>query len=216
MITVRRGPDAAGDRPTDRPGQASLRTRYLRAHVPVLLWLLMTVLTGFAQQTLPVAHWLSVHLFLLGAVSSAILVWSEHFAVTLLHTRPPDQRWSHVRLVAANVAVAGVVVGVWSETPALTTGFCLLLVAAVGAHLVVLARLGRGALTGRLGVVVGYYRVAAVALVAGAGLGWLLATGGAGPERYGGLRLAHLHITLLGWVGLPVRHRGQSLLPQRI
>ena len=197
-------PGRPDGRPTHRLGHSDLRTRQLRAHVPVVGWLALTLLAGAAQQTSPVAHWLSVHLFLLGAVTSAVLVWSEHFAVALLHAPPPAPRWSTARLATANVAVAGVVVGVWAEVPALTGGACLLLVAAVVAHLVVLVRLGRGALGGRLAPVVGYYRVAAVALVAGALLGWLLAVGAAGGERYAGLRLAHLHVTLLGWVGLPV------------
>lgn len=204
MSTIRIGPARTDGPPPSRPERSSPRTRHLRSHAPVVGWLLLTLLAGTAQGKLPVAHWLSVHLFLLGAVTSAILTWSEHFAVTLLHARLPDERWSTVRLVAVNAAVAGVVLGVWSELPLLTGGACLLLVAAVAAHLVVLVRMGRGAFGGRLRPVVGYYRVASVALIAGAVLGWLLAVGGAAPERYDTLRLAHLHVTLLGWIGLPV------------
>jgi nitrite reductase (NO-forming) len=170
----------------------------------VAAWLGLALLAATAERTLPVARWLAVHLFLLGAATTAILLWSEHFAVALLHARQPDERWSEARLLGANLAVLGVLTGVWAELPALTGAACLLLVAAVTAHLVVLVRLGRGALGGRLKPVVGYYRAAAAALVAGAVLGWSLAAGVLGDRLHAGLRLAHIHVMLLGWIGLPV------------
>ncbi|MEV7861378.1 radical SAM protein [Streptomyces hirsutus] len=132
------------------------------------------------------------------------MLWSEHFAVAMLHAELPDRRWSDVRPAGVNLGVVGVLAGVWADLPALTGAGCALLVGAIGAHLVVLVRLGRGALGGRLAPVVGYYRAAAAALIVGAVLGWLLATGRAGPQHHGELRLAHVHVTLLGWIGLPV------------
>ncbi|QNE74300.1 multicopper oxidase domain-containing protein [Streptomyces finlayi] len=182
-----------------------VKARHLRAHVLVVAWLAAALLAVAAQGTLPVARWLAVHMFLLGAVTTAILIWSEHFAVALLHAKVPDARWSAARLGTANLAVAGLIVGMWTASPALTAVSATLLVAAAVAHLVMLIRLGRGALGGRLKPIVAYYRVATAALIAGAVLGGLLATGGAGgPDRYAGLRLAHIHVTLLGWIGLPV------------
>ncbi|MEU0088929.1 multicopper oxidase domain-containing protein [Streptomyces sp. NPDC006274] len=182
-----------------------MRTRHLRAHVLVVAWLASALFAVAAQESLPVAHWLAVHMFLLGAVTTAILIWSEHFAVALLHARTTDARSSAARLGAANLAVAGLLIGVWTASPALTAVSATLLVGAAVAHLVMLVRLGRGALNGRLKPIVSYYQVATAALIAGAVLGGLLATGAAaGPERYAGLRLAHIHVTLLGWIGLPV------------
>lgn len=184
---------------------SGVRARHLRAHILVVAWLALALLAVAAGETLPVAHWLAVHMFLLGAVTTAILIWSEHFAVALLHAEVPDGRWSAARLGAANLAVAGLLTGVWAASPVVTAVSATLLVAAAVAHLVTLVRLGRGALGGRLKPVVSYYRVATAALIAGAVLGGLLATGGAvGPDRYAGLRLAHIHVTLLGWIGLPV------------
>ncbi|MBQ0827094.1 multicopper oxidase domain-containing protein [Streptomyces tagetis] len=191
-------------RPAGRFRASGSRVRHLAAHVLIALWLLLALLAAGVQQTLPVARWLAVHLFLLGGAGTAILVWSEHFAVALLHAPPPGRRASDARLAGFTAAVTGVLAGVWADVPVLTGAACALLVAVVTAHLVMLVRLGRGALGGRLAPVVPYYRAAAVALIAGAVLGWLLATGGAGPQRYAGLRLAHLHVTLLGWIGLPV------------
>ncbi|MFE6287737.1 multicopper oxidase domain-containing protein [Streptomyces sp. NPDC057877] len=192
--------------PTRRGGYrpASLKARHLRAHVLVVGWAALALVAAFAQQSLPLARWLAIHLFLLGAVTTALVIWSEHFATALLHAQPPDERWSTARLAAVNVAVAGLLTGVWADLPVLTGAACALLLAAVTAHLVVLVRMGRGALGGRLAPVVGYYRAATAALLGGAVLGWLLASGHAGPGSYAGLRLAHVHLTLLGWIGLPV------------
>ncbi|MFE1311904.1 multicopper oxidase domain-containing protein [Streptomyces sp. NPDC058755] len=197
-------PEATAGRYPSRFRQSGLKARHLRAHIVVVAWVILALLAATAQQTLPVARWLAIHLFLLGAATTAIVVWSEHFAVALLHARRPDQRWSDARLVAVNLAVAGVLTGVWADQPAMTGAACALLVGAITAHLVVLVRMGRGALGGRLTPVVGFYRVAAGAMIAGVVLGGLLATGHTGPGQYAGLRLAHIHVMLLGWIGLPV------------
>lgn len=197
-------PQVTGSRYPSRFKQSGLKARHLRAHALVVAWLTLALPAATAQQTLPVARWLAIHLFLLGAATTAIVIWSEHFAVALLHAELPDERWSDARLAAVNLAVAGVLVGVWADVPVLTGAACALLVAAVTAHLVVLVRLSRGALGGRLAPIAGFYRVAAAALILGSVLGWLLATGRAGPQAYVGLRLAHVHVTLLGWIGLPV------------
>ncbi|MFJ9669091.1 multicopper oxidase domain-containing protein [Streptomyces sp. NPDC101219] len=210
MTTVADGPTGTGDAsgPAKYPNRfraSGVQARHLRAHVLVAAWLGLALLAAAVQETMPVARWLSVHMFLLGAVTTAVLIWSEHFAVALLHARIPDQRWSTARLVTANLAVAGLLLGVWTATAVLTAVSAASLVAAAGAHLVMLVRLGRGALGGRLKPIVSYYRAATAALIAGAVLGWMLSSGGAGgPGRYAGLRLAHLHVTLLGWIGLPV------------
>ncbi|MGW4896090.1 multicopper oxidase domain-containing protein [Kitasatospora sp. NPDC004240] len=190
--------------PQAAAGKPDRRTRYARAHLLVAAWLGLALLAATAERTLPVARWLAVHLFLLGAATTAVLLWSEHFAVALLHARQPSERWSTVRLYGANLAVLGVLTGVWAELPVLTGAACLLLVAAVAAHLVVLVRLGRGALGGRLAPVVGYYRAAAAALLVGVLLGWSLAVAPLGERAHAGLRLAHIHVVLFGWIGLPV------------
>ncbi|PWI20242.1 nitrite reductase [Streptomyces sp. Act143] len=197
-------PAVGGGRPAGRFKESSLRGRHLAAHVVVAAWAVLALLAASAQQTLPVARWLAIHLFLLGAATTAIVVWSEHFAVALLHAPRPDRRWSDARLTGVNSGVVGVLAGVWADLPVLTGAGCALLITAVTAHLVVLVRMGRGAVGGRLAPLADYYRAAAAALVVGAVLGWLLATGRAGPRHFAGLKLAHVHVTLLGWIGLPV------------
>ncbi|MDW8804483.1 multicopper oxidase domain-containing protein [Streptomyces scabiei] len=197
-------PAVGGDRPPSRFKASGPRSRHLTAHVLVAGWAVLALSAAGAQQTLPVARWLAIHLFLLGAATTAIVVWSEHFAVAMLHAPLPDRRWSDARLAGVNFGVAGVVTGVWADAPVLTGVGCALVAAAIAAHLVVLVRMGRGALGGRLAPIADYYRAGAAALITGAVLGWLLATGRAGPGHYTGLKLAHVHVTLLGWIGLPV------------
>ncbi|MFD5945019.1 multicopper oxidase domain-containing protein [Streptomyces collinus] len=210
MTSIADRPTETGDasEPAKYPNRfraSGVKARHLRAHVLVVAWLGLALLAAAAQETMPVARWLSVHMFLLGAVTTAILIWSEHFAVALLHAKIPDERRSTARLATANLAVTGLLLGVWTATTVLTAVSAALLVAAAGAHLMMLIRLGRGALGGRLKPIVSYYRAATAALIAGAVLGWMLSGGGAGgPDRYAGLRLAHIHVTLLGWIGLPV------------
>ncbi|OMI36832.1 multicopper oxidase, type 3 [Streptomyces sparsogenes DSM 40356] len=197
-------PVAAGSRSPHRLKQSGLKARHRRAHLLVVAWIVLALSAATAQQTLPVARWLAIHLFLLGGATTAIVIWSEHFAVALLHAELPGERWSDARLASVNLAVAGILIGVWADLPVLIGIACALLVAAITAHLVVLVRMGRGALGGRLAPIVGFYRVAAAALAVGAVLGWMSATGHAGPGDYAGLRQAHLHVMLLGWIGLPV------------
>ncbi|MFP8883876.1 multicopper oxidase domain-containing protein [Streptomyces mangrovi] len=199
---------AGADGPARYPNRfraSGVRARHLRAHVLIVAWLAAALLAVAVREPLPVARWTAVHMFLLGAATTAVLVWSEHFAVAMLHAGMPRARWSAARLGAANLAVAGLLAGVWAASPTLTAVSATLLVAAAVAHLVMLVRLGRGALRGRLKPIASYYQAATAALIAGAVLGGLLATGGVGgPGGYAGLRLAHIHATLLGWIGLPV------------
>ncbi|GIH81255.1 hypothetical protein Plo01_76840 [Planobispora longispora] len=195
-IRIEKGPPTAAP-----PRRASW---HLRANAIVVGWLALTVVVALAGEALPAPRWLLIHVFLLGAVSTAILIWSEHFTVALLRARTPEPRWSLTRLAVLNagtVAVlAGVAVGPWP-------------VAAVGAgavvgvvlwHAAVLVMLVRRALPGRFGHVIGWYVAAAGALAAGGTLGGLLAAHvghGAAHER---LHAAHAEVNLLGWVGLTV------------
>jgi nitrite reductase (NO-forming) len=65
---------------------------HLRANALVVGWLGLSVVAVVAQDALPAPRWLLIHVFLLGAVTTAILIWSEHFTVTLLRARTPDRR----------------------------------------------------------------------------------------------------------------------------
>ncbi|MBG0830116.1 multicopper oxidase domain-containing protein [Planomonospora sp. ID67723] len=177
---------------------------HLRANALVVAWLGLTVAAAAVGDGLPAPRWLLIHVFLLGAVSTAILIWSEHFAVALLRARTPEPRWSLSRLALLNAATAAVLYGVTAGPAAVAVAGAGVIVAVVLWHAAALVRLTRRALPGRFGHVIAWYVCAAGALAAGGTLGGLLAAHvghGAVHER---LHAAHAQVNLLGWVGLTV------------
>ncbi|WP_198533104.1 multicopper oxidase domain-containing protein [Carbonactinospora thermoautotrophica] len=169
-----------------------------------MAWLVLTVIATLTRDWLPVPRWLLVHLFLLGAVTNAILTWSEHFAVVLLRAPQPSARWSAIRLGALNAGVAAVLAGVVIDLPALTAAGAAAVVMVVGSHTVMLAVRVRRTLPSRFSRLVSWYVAAGAALVAGGTMGGLMAghlTPGSWHER---LHAAHVHANVLGWVGLTV------------
>ncbi|GGT05104.1 hypothetical protein GCM10010156_73550 [Planobispora rosea] len=183
------------------PGRASW---HLRANAIVVGWLALTVAVALAGDVLPVPRWLLIHVFLLGAVSTAILIWSEHFTVALLRARTPQQRWSLARLALLNAGTVAVLAGVAAGPWPVAAAGAGAVVGVVLWHAAALVMLVRRALPGRFGHVIGWYAAAAGALAAGGTLGGLLAAHvghGAMHER---LHAAHVQVNLLGWVGLTV------------
>src|SRR6266545_1431569 len=149
--------------------------------------------------------WLALHLVLLGAITNAIVVWSEQFAAALLRTAPVGERAATARALVLNLGVLAVLGGVHAGRPVFTAAGAWLVGAVVLAHAVVLAaRTGR-ALAARLAETVWFYVAASAALLAAMGLGVLLAGGAASSgDAYRAMRLAHVHLGVLGWVGLAV------------
>jgi nitrite reductase (NO-forming) len=149
--------------------------------------------------------WLALHLVLLGALTNAIVVWSEHFAAALLRVPRAGERAATVRALALNLGVLAVLGGVHAGRPLLVAGGAWLVAAVVAAHAVALAAGIRRALGARLAGTVWFYVAASAALLAGMGLGVLLAGGAAGSaDAWRAMRLAHVHLNVLGWVGLAV------------
>ena len=149
--------------------------------------------------------WLALHLVLLGAATNAIVVWSEHFASALLRTAPVGEWAATARALALNLGIVAVLAGVPTGRPALAAAGAGLAGVVVLAHALTLAARIARALPARLAGTVWYYVAAAAALLAGMGLGLWLAGGVAGSaDAYLALRLAHVHLNVLGWVGLAV------------
>jgi nitrite reductase (NO-forming) len=191
--------------PTDRPTRSWRGRRQLAPAGVVLGYLLAGGVTVAVGHRIGDAGWLALHLVLLGAASNAIVVWSEHFAAALLHTRASSDRVALARLGALNLAVLAVLVGVHGGWPALVAGGGSLLALVVLAHALGLARRIRQSLAARLGDTVWFYVAASAALIAGTGLGVLLGGGAAGSaDAYVAMRLAHAHLNVLGWIGLAV------------
>ncbi|MDN5892594.1 MAG: multicopper oxidase domain-containing protein [Nocardioides sp.] len=182
--------------------------------LPVVFWLLATIVVAVAHPVAPAPRWLLIHLTLLGAVTHAVFVWSRHFTDTLLHTartagdRPAQNR----RLVLLDLGVLAVLLGVVADHWSLTVGGATAVVVAVGWHGWTLLRYLRAALTARFRVVVRYYVAAAALLPVGVALGALLARTQADPWHQR-LLVAHAGINLLGWIGLTVTGTLVTLWP---
>lgn len=177
---------------------------HLRANAVVLAWLGLTVAVALAGQALPAPRWLLVHVFLLGAVSTAILIWSEHFTVALLRARTPGPRGNLTRLALLNAATVAILYGVAAGPWQLAAAGAGVAVAVVLWHAYALISLVRHALPGRFGHVIGWYVGAALALAAGGVLGGLLAADVGHGELHERLHAAHAQVNLLGWIGLTV------------
>lgn len=179
--------------------------------IPTVGWLLLTVVAAVTQGALPAPRWLMIHLLLLGAVTHAILVWSQYFSFALLRSRPTrgDRGGQTIRLLLANAGAAAVIVGVSVQVrPVIAVGTVLLLAAAVW-HGVSLIRRTRRSLPGRFGRTIRYYICAAALLAVGLVLGaWL--TGGGYSEN---IVLAHALVNVLGWIGLTVAGTVVTLWP---
>ncbi|WP_308467164.1 multicopper oxidase domain-containing protein [Rathayibacter soli] len=172
----------------------------------VAAWLVAALVVMISQRGIPAADWLGVHLTLLGAASTAIIIWSQHFADTLLRRGAGAGRVGlSIRLgvhTAGAIAVVVVVI-IASVWPLVVVGGALVLGAAI-AQATSLTLQVRAALPSRFGTLVRYYIVAALMLVIGVVLGVLMAETGATGEDHDRLYLAHIGFNLAGWVGLTV------------
>jgi len=181
------------------------RSWYLAMNSLIGLWLLAAAVVVVIHRFVPVGGWLMLHLLLLGAVSTAVLVWSQHFADTLLRRAAWGGRRFHgVRLsahtVGAVIVVIGMVADVW---PLVLAGGILLGLNAL-VHAASLILQGRGGLPARFAPLVRYYVFASISLAVGVSLGVILARAPLAPELHDRLVVGHLGANLLGWVGLTV------------
>jgi nitrite reductase (NO-forming) len=111
---------------------------------------------------------------LLGAVTNAIVVWSEHFAAALLRTPPATEGAATARALALNLGIVAVLTGVHVGRSALAAaGAGLAGVVVLGHGLALATRIGQ-ALPARLAGTVWFYVAAGAALLAGraSGCGW--------------------------------------------
>ncbi|MEV1122049.1 multicopper oxidase domain-containing protein, partial [Actinosynnema sp. NPDC049800] len=189
------------------PSAAPSRSRFkgplvVWGNVLVLGWLAVAVALLVTHERFGLPGWVAVHAFLLGCATNAIVVWSEHFVVALCRAPAPPERRMRLGLTGLNLAVVLVLVGVVVDAHWLSgTGATAVTVIAV-VHTVHLVRIRRAALPNRYSYLTGYYSAASAALAVGATLGGALTAGGL--EWYAQLWGAHVHVTLLGWLGLSV------------
>ena len=179
-------------------------------------WLILGIVSVILYRDSSFGPWLMVHLLLLGALSTAILVWSQHFADSLLkNTAPGGRAWLGVRLTVHTIGAAMVMIGITAPSWHVVLTGGILVGANAALHAVLLVRQLRGALPARFAPLVRYYIAASGCLVAGVTLGILMAhpASTAGGEYYERLYIGHLGLNLLGWVGLTVIGTVALLLP---
>jgi len=171
----------------------------------VALWLVATAIVVLVHRSVPGGGWLMVHLLLLGAVSTAILVWSQHFADSLLRRPVPGgRRWQAVRLLGHSAGAVLVVVGVSGRVWSLVLAGGVLVAVVAIAHAATIAVQSRGALPSRFGPLVRFYLAAGSALIIGVGIGVVMARSDIPEAMHDRLYPAHLAFNLLGWIGLTV------------
>jgi nitrite reductase (NO-forming) len=181
------------------------RMWHILTGILVPAWLLAAAVGTLVHRMLPSSGWLLVHLLLLGAVSTAILIWSQHFADTLLRRRALGHRLSlGLRLTAHTVGAVLVMTGMVVDVFGLVLVGGILVGLNAVAHAVVIVGQSRGALPARFSPLVRYYVASALMLAVGVTLGVLMARLDGGGEDYERLFLGHLGLNLLGWVGLAV------------
>jgi nitrite reductase (NO-forming) len=121
-------------------------------------WLAAAVIFTLLHRMIPESGWLLVHLLLLGAVSTAILIWSQHFADTLLRRKALGHHVSlGLRLSTHTVGSVLVMTGMVIDWyPMVLVGGVLVGLTAL-AHAVVIITQTRGAMPGRFAPLVHYY-----------------------------------------------------------
>lgn len=181
---------------------------------PLLLWLGAAAVVALIHRWLPDANWLLLHLVMLGAVTHSILVWSFHFAQTLLRAPadPAQVVALNRRLILLGSGTLAVLIGVPTLLWWLVLGGGLLISLAVGWHAVALWRMLRNALPSRFRITIRYYLWAAVALLVGISFGVTLAWQWEDPWQ-GRLMVAHALTNVLGWVGLTLTGTLLTLWP---
>lgn len=181
---------------------AAARSFWALRDLPTALWLAALVLVMAIHPWLATPRWLLIHLFFLGALTHAVLVWSQHFAAALLR-RPTDRDRQSSRLILANGGAVLVIVGVEAGWWVVVVGGAVCVAAAVVWHAWEFIAGLRQALGNRFAATLRYYIVAAALFLVGIVLGTLLARAPQG-EWHSRLLVAHAAVNVLGWIGLTI------------
>ncbi|MDK7215211.1 hypothetical protein [Corynebacterium pyruviciproducens] len=169
------------------------QTRALR---PVMAWFVVVLLLAVTRLPLSESRWLIIHALALGAVTTSIVFWSQHFTDKFLRLSTPGRsyEWRSYALTAFIVVMFVAQAGGWLP---------LLAVGAAGVagvliyHAVRLTAQYRAAGQRRFSSSVAGYIAAALCLPCGAVAGTYLQARGTD-----GFRWAHVVLTVLGFVGI--------------
>lgn len=193
--------------PQPRPHR---RTTQIKRNTVVVAWIFtaLVLLAGKYAQLWPnLDAWAPLHAALLGALGSAITIWSAHFADTLLH-RPA---WGGAlmlngRLGLHSVGAALVITGVCINSQIVigVGASCVAVSATLGVAAMVVQK--RRAVAARMAALVDYYICSLSYLMVGALAGWSIKyfdfKGQAAWSNR--MYLAHVPIMVLGVLGITV------------
>ena len=192
----------------------SLRSRgrwHTTAGAVIAFWLLVGAgLTVGYQFGVGVTWWDAIHPFTIGALTTAILVYSTHFAEALTRTATADYRGVALRVAIVNAALLGLLVDRagydWGPLADVSATAVILVMVW---QIVVVARRLKGSLAGNFAVTVPFYLAAAGFLI----LAILFAILATRVGNYSDLIAAHSRATVWGFAWLTVVGTVVTLLP---
>ncbi len=179
---------------------------HLLANALVIIYFIAALISGVVQKSgeggEPV--WLTVHLFLLGAVTNAIVTWSDHFVSALLWARSQDRKRQMIIVSILNIGIVGILFSVSHDIQWMVFASASLIICVIGFYLRGIGSLVKKSLNKRFKGVIAFYQFAALFVIVGIVLGALDAPKSDSDLWQPRVTLAHLHANLLGWVGLTI------------
>ncbi|MBI2941451.1 MAG: hypothetical protein HYY04_13540 [Chloroflexi bacterium] len=152
-------------------------------------------------------RWPVIHLVFVGGATQLIIGSMTFFGVTLLMTAPPPGWLMRAQWVLVNAGALGLAGGALTGRTGLSVAGGFAVLGAVALTLVTLRLLRRRSLV-RPDATILYYETALGFLLVGATLGILMLTGLSDSFATGlprsHVRLAHLHLNLVGWITLTI------------
>lgn len=179
-----------------------------KAGKPVSVWIGILIAFSFVHFLVPDYRWILIHMFTLGVVTNAIMLWSQHFTEKFLHNKLPDSDrvWQLRRFWILNagivITIAGQVLGSWWSSHWIVTSLGAAVVGgSLAFHAFYLGRQFRAHSKGqRFAPSVAAYIASAACLPFGALFG-AIASAPIDSDWETRLRVAHLAVNILGFVG---------------
>lgn len=192
----------------------SLRARgrwHTTAAAVIAFWLLVGALAVLGYRLgWGVTWWDVIHLFTIGALSTAILAYSTHFTEALTRTANTGYRGVAVRVGVLNLALVGLLIDrAGYDWGPLADASATAVIAVLIWHVAVIVRRLRGSLAGRFAVTVPFYLAAAGFLI----LAIVLAILATRVGNYSDMIAAHSRATVWGFAWLTIIGTVVTLLP---
>ncbi|WP_182354336.1 multicopper oxidase domain-containing protein [Flaviflexus huanghaiensis] len=170
----------------------------------VIFWMAIAAAAITAHRFIPEATWIMVHTFTLGVVTNALLIWTNHFTVAVLRSRPESRRGEAATLALLNAGITTLGIGMIAGNDWVAGGASLVIGVAILTHILRLWGRLKSALPARFEVAVHAYLAAAVLFIPGIILGYLLSLDSWQPATSVAIRGAHVALNVLAWVGIPI------------